>query len=291
MFHGIDDKNSTLFNTRFISKKKFESLLVLLKKNGNVISVDAYCERNTDPDRMNFTITFDDGYLNNLTHALPLLEKHQVPASVFVTCIYQENKDILWADLYDLCCDHLPSSIDVGGILFRRNSRGEHASAKGITLKCHASRSNRDFLLDLYHKLEPFAKFRSNSRFDNLWKLLMPTDIAAIANHPLITIGSHSMLHLDYSFQNNQDALLDMQESKAVLENLTGKKIYYLAFPTGPSGVEKTVLAREAGYKFLFNDKESGKDSIDKQNTFTRIGINPYVSALDLLLYIKKGHY
>jgi peptidoglycan/xylan/chitin deacetylase (PgdA/CDA1 family) len=41
--------------------------------------------------RKTFVVTFDDGYANNLTQALPILTKLQVPATVFVTTAYLDS--------------------------------------------------------------------------------------------------------------------------------------------------------------------------------------------------------
>ena len=43
------------------------------------------------PDRA-FAVTFDDGYLNNLTRALPVLEELGVPATVFVATAYLDGE-------------------------------------------------------------------------------------------------------------------------------------------------------------------------------------------------------
>ena len=43
-------------------------------------------------------ITFDDGYANNLYQAKPLLEKYQIPATVFVATDYLEKPREFWWD-------------------------------------------------------------------------------------------------------------------------------------------------------------------------------------------------
>ncbi|MBK8368015.1 MAG: polysaccharide deacetylase family protein [Bacteroidetes bacterium] len=47
-------------------------------------------------------ITFDDGYLNNYTVAFPILKKHNIPATLYITTESFEIKDYcLWPEIFD----------------------------------------------------------------------------------------------------------------------------------------------------------------------------------------------
>src|SRR6476619_1419319 len=43
-------------------------------------------------------VTFDDGYLDNLTNAKPILEKYDVPATIFVCSGAVDRKEEFWWD-------------------------------------------------------------------------------------------------------------------------------------------------------------------------------------------------
>ena len=49
-------------------------------------------ERGLPIPRKTFVVTFDDGYVNNLTQALPILTRLGVPATVFVATAYLDSQ-------------------------------------------------------------------------------------------------------------------------------------------------------------------------------------------------------
>src|SRR5437867_963366 len=43
-------------------------------------------------------LTFDDGYRDNFELAFPILQKYQIPATIFLTTAFIDRQDILWND-------------------------------------------------------------------------------------------------------------------------------------------------------------------------------------------------
>lgn len=67
-------------------KQNFEELILKLKSIGQFIDTDTCLEmlQGRRPiDRRFFHLSFDDGFRNNFTNALPILMKHKVPAIFF----------------------------------------------------------------------------------------------------------------------------------------------------------------------------------------------------------------
>lgn len=67
------------------SLKYFEDNLRFLVKNTNVVSLDDFFEGKLASKITNIIITFDDGFQNWITNAIPVLKKLRLPATFFVT--------------------------------------------------------------------------------------------------------------------------------------------------------------------------------------------------------------
>lgn len=78
-----------------LTENEFESTLIHLKNNFNIISLDAFFSPNVDKKGINVVITFDDGFLNNFTVAYPILKKYDIPATFFITTSFASGEKLL----------------------------------------------------------------------------------------------------------------------------------------------------------------------------------------------------
>lgn len=90
MFHGVSKfKYDNIPNDLqpHIDIKQFENILRWVSKRFRIISPGDYGE----PDVSGALLTFDDGFNNNYTNILPLLQKYNIPGLFFITTQHCEN--------------------------------------------------------------------------------------------------------------------------------------------------------------------------------------------------------
>jgi peptidoglycan/xylan/chitin deacetylase (PgdA/CDA1 family) len=79
---GANDRPFTVLPDSFAKQMSW------LRASGfNIVSLDRlaeYCEAGTIPKKT-LAITFDDGYQDNYTNAFPILQRHGIPATIFIT--------------------------------------------------------------------------------------------------------------------------------------------------------------------------------------------------------------
>ena len=102
-YHRIcpDNDMSKPNNELVVSTSKFKEQLIFLKKNYNLVSLDNLLDFEKN-NKFNISITFDDGYKDNLSYALPILNELNVPATIYVITKFFENDfSIWWCELQD----------------------------------------------------------------------------------------------------------------------------------------------------------------------------------------------
>src|SRR5437870_2821679 len=99
MYHGVSSKDLSNLNGRHLPKAQFEKQLNYFKEHFTILPLKDIISQKEKGDRPFISLTFDDGYENNLLRALPLLEKYNVAASFFIPGIALEDPSpILFAD-------------------------------------------------------------------------------------------------------------------------------------------------------------------------------------------------
>lgn len=78
-----------------VSVARFERQIAWLGANGTPLrlsEVPAILSGAVPMPYRAFVVTFDDGYLDNLVHALPVLRRHGIPATIFVTTEFASQR-------------------------------------------------------------------------------------------------------------------------------------------------------------------------------------------------------
>jgi len=84
-------------NELCVGPKAFEHLLGWLKKHFDCVSLMEILQPGkVRSDRPKITLTFDDGWRDNAVNAFPLLQKYQVPASIFLSTDFIGSRQRFW---------------------------------------------------------------------------------------------------------------------------------------------------------------------------------------------------
>lgn len=84
-------------NELCVGPQAFEHLLVWLRKHFDCVPLMELLQPSAlRTERPRVTLTFDDGWRDNAVNAYPLLQKHQVPASIFLSTDFIGSRQRFW---------------------------------------------------------------------------------------------------------------------------------------------------------------------------------------------------
>jgi len=103
-YHRIINPESELFPIQagmYVRPDTFAMQMKFLRSNANVLPLaeltDAITRKQTLPENT-VAITFDDGWLDNYTNALPVLRSLQLPATIFLATAFVGSTEYFWTD-------------------------------------------------------------------------------------------------------------------------------------------------------------------------------------------------
>lgn len=253
-YHGIDVGGNTRFNHRHVLRENFEKQVRFLKKYCRIISLQDFYQGKFIPNYLNVALTFDDGFQNNFTNALPIIEKYRVPATFFITGINTSAEDILWPDFLNIASKLSNTNIRIRGEEFvNRNgvyySVDSNLSLYHIIKKVHVS---YDFKLEMMQAFSNINQFKKEASYEEYWKLMSDEEIVSCSKSPYIEIGSHGLLHQNLGNLPLFEAETELKISKAYLENLIQKPVVSVGYPDGSYSRPLLDKAEELGFKFQF---------------------------------------
>lgn len=253
------------------------------------MSLEDYFLGARHPNKLTIAITFDDGYRNNLTEALPLLEQYQLPATFFITTIRAADEEYLWADLIDLHRLTGPEQFEFNNTSYKKGKH-EYQSPQG-SLKSFLKNTGWKEKKEITDLILSNNHFIQESSLFPYFKLLDEKEIQLLANSKYASIGSHALHHNCLTKIDQESAFLEITKSKSYLESLTQKKVSSFAYPDGSYDKELIELVEQAGYtQQLIVDYNHASEASDSRIQ-PRFGVNPYISFYNQVQCLVDGKY
>lgn len=111
-------------------------------------------------------------------------------------------------------------------------------------------------------------------------------ELKEAADSENVEIGSHCITHSNLAQLSEDEARLELQESRKRLQSMLGKRIDSVSFPYGSFTERELTLAREAGYRFMFSIAPQMLVSKVESGLVGRVNVQPTDWPLELRLKI-----
>lgn len=283
MYHRVAEAASDPWGL-CVSPKNFAEHLEVLRARVNPLRIQELTEavRSHRVPRNALAITFDDGYVDNLEHARPALEKQDIPATVFVTTGYIGGTRGYWWDEIEriiLQPGTLPETLDLR--IGDSEERIEVGAARVFTDEQLAASHGWRLPAPpptprhaLYHRVwtrfyeaepadraEPLSDLATwagmSTHPDPAVRPMTEAEIASLGSEGFIEIGGHSVTHPSLPSCPISTQRHEIIESRRTLEEILNQPITSFAYPHGDYDTSTQAYVREAGYSSACTTKQT----------------------------------
>lgn len=258
-----------------VSARHFEEHLICLQKHFNVYKLSQLDKQLAERrlPRRGVIITFDDGYADNFTNAVPLLEKYELPATIFVTSgAIGSGREFWWDSLERIFLRNVSVpdtlSVQIGEERYGW-STGNNSERAEVFWTLHPilqslPSEERERVMD---KLLTWAGLDRVGRSD--YHPMTTAELRAAAQSPYIDIGGHTVTHASLADLSISEQFREMVGGRKELESLLDTKIEALAYPYGRYNEDSLELAAGAEFKLAFTVESK---LINKRKNPLRLG-------------------
>jgi glycosyltransferase involved in cell wall biosynthesis/peptidoglycan/xylan/chitin deacetylase (PgdA/CDA1 family) len=250
MYHAVVTEPMSMFLASHLDAGEFAKQMELLARAYRVLPLSEVIDRlhrGQALPRRTVCLTFDDGFRNVLTTALPILQRHHFPATVFLVTGMMGTHQPAWPDRLFFAVQQAPETeLAVNGCSWSLTTSVRRRQAYGELvgwLKQLPDEAKEERLQQVYRVLGRPEVPRASSLATLDW-----ADVDELRRTGLVEFGSHTHTHpiLPRCAPERQEQ--ELRLSRDVLrERLGGANL--LAYPNGDFAAQTKAFAHELGYR------------------------------------------
>ena len=244
-YHRVGDDSDIFLNK--LDTQTFERELHYIEERFKILPLNElsqHLEAGAPGGNSFAAITFDDGYKDNFTQALPILRKHGIKAAFFPITDVLDRESMLWVDEVR----YMIHQSDEKEIWWNEkhvslDSPVEKETAVNQIVSSLRSRETRDGLNKLRESCGCKAPHVLIESLYMSWE-----EVKEISEEEHL-IGSHTLSHPDLTLLSLAETREEVVNSKKRLEKKLGVEVNSFAYPFGASNEETEELIESSGYR------------------------------------------
>jgi peptidoglycan/xylan/chitin deacetylase (PgdA/CDA1 family) len=256
--HRVGNANTSRFDHGVFSAtaEQLDEQTKYLKRHFPIVCGDELEELVTGKKKLtclHVSITFDDGYLDNYTHAFDVLRSNNCPASFFLVPAYVGTNHVPWWDVI--------------AYLIRNTEKKEISLQLPVPLKLTLGKDREPAILAVlrhYKRTDNTDGDAFMSELKEETECVVPDPGRRFLNWAEakemrssgMTIGSHTYTHHILGQLPLDSQRWELEQSKQTMEEQLGTEVSTLAYPVGSSTTfsqSTKEIAQALGYRMCFS--------------------------------------
>lgn len=229
------------------SQEQFEQTLLWFKSRYNLVSINELRDHiyNGRPLKNACMLSVDDGWRSTYDVIFPVMKKHNVPFTIFVSPHVMKTGMNFWYYTLRFCNEE-----EIKEILIRRGY-----FADGVR-KYPAELILKEILIDdVYDVLNEYLTLHPEIKIPR--GFMNTEEVIELHRSGLVEVGAHTMIHPILKAEDNSRARKEIIESVEKLSDILDKKVASFAYPNGIENVDYSLrdeqFAKEAGIDMAFS--------------------------------------
>ena len=303
-YHGVLQKTEDGYaNRNCVDAQMFDRQMAFMKRHYNVVPLADLAQWLSTGKKMpayTAAITFDDGFRNNFSIALPILRKYRLPATVFLTTSFIGSQELgLWTEQVD----GLLQETRIETVRIVVNGKELEYPLRTTVDRETASDRIRAYLKTLPPEQRKFVMTKlleqvvaktggtkldmestskcsefnrqTTAGVEERYAFLTWQQVQAMTHHQ-ITFGSHTHTHAIMATLDEERANFELAESRRLIEERLGTPCRLFSYPNGTTadfGPREQRLLQWHGYSTAVSQIDGFNDASTDRTALRRINV------------------
>jgi peptidoglycan/xylan/chitin deacetylase (PgdA/CDA1 family) len=269
-----------------VTPETFERHMRVLSKTFKVLPLSEFQARLTTGagfEAGSCLVTFDDGWSETYDEAWPVLQRHRVPATVFLPVRFIGSDDVFWQERLGELLYMAWQMVQRDPLASARVAEALRGSGLDTVVSFDAATVKQD-VLDLVRAKKTHDGWNPDAAIQRLLELTGSTGASPVdrfmtwdqvreMSRDSVTFGSHGETHRMLTTLTESEVDREMVASRRALETRLERPVEAVSYPNGNCSPAIAEAARRAGFAMGFSMNRGPVASGDDRFLVRRVNI------------------